>query len=129
MRELADERRAGRQPLPGIKEAVWGHHIDPNAKGWGAVISTLLPDLKTLELVLETFKVKEEQLDSVAECAKTWRFPIQAGQNVLVWDGKVETKRWRRGDRGLRLSRDASWNVKCKDFEVRVVKFVRERVA
>jgi hypothetical protein len=126
MRELADQRRAGREPRPNTEEAV---NMDPEAKGWGAVISTLLPDLKTLELVLETFKVKEEQLDSVAECAKTWRFPMQAGQNVLVWDGKMETKRWKRAEGGLRLSRDASWNEKCKDFEVRVVRFVRERVA
>jgi hypothetical protein len=93
----------------------------------------LLPDLKTLVLVLETWKVKEDQLECVVQCAKTWRFCEGGRQEekekwALVWDGEVVEKRWRRGLRGLRLPKDASWADRCNDFEVRVVRYVKKTV-
>jgi hypothetical protein len=120
MRFRASERLAGRHPRLGPQ--CWGSHI-----------SSSLPDLKTLELVLETWKVKEEQLESVMQCAKTWRFCEDGGEKekerrALVWDGEVVEKRWSRGLRGLRSPKDANWSDRCKDFEVRVVRYVRKTV-
>ncbi|KAF2662643.1 hypothetical protein K491DRAFT_709987 [Lophiostoma macrostomum CBS 122681] len=85
MMNLAAERRAGQWPNP------WGQHPPPTAYTgtWGASIAKL-PDLKVLELILETFGTKKAQLDTVIECAKTWRFPLDGGKWELIWDGKVE---------------------------------------
>lgn len=120
MRFRASERLAGRHP-----------RLDPQC--WGSHICSLLPDLKTLELVLETWKVKEKQLETVVQCAKTWRFCDEGGWEgkerwALVWDSEVVEKRWSRGLRGLRLPKDASWADRCNGFEVRVVRYVRRRV-
>lgn len=46
-----------------------GQHPDYTST-WGGDIGKL-PDLKTLELVLETFSAKKHQLDTVVECATT----------------------------------------------------------
>jgi hypothetical protein len=94
-----------------------------------------------LELVLETWKVKEEQLECVVQCAQTWRFCEEEEEEgegdgkekekerwALVWDGEVVEKRWSRGLRGLRLPKDASWADRCNDFEVRVVRYVKKVV-
>ena len=40
--------------------------------------------------MLETFGAKKAQLDTVIECAKTWKFPLDGDKWELVWDGKVE---------------------------------------
>jgi hypothetical protein len=127
MRKLADERRAGLHPkvVPG--------------EGWADTIGQM-PDLKRLELVLETFKVKARQLDSVVEAAKTWKFPIQGTQWELVWDGEVEMSGWSMGVKsdgggsqagqsgsGQRV-REPAWHVQANEFEVRVVRFVRRRL-
>lgn len=56
---------------------------------WGAVVAKL-PDLKVLELVLETFSRKKGQLVDVVECAKSWSFPLNESSYELIWDGKVE---------------------------------------
>ena len=77
-------------------------------------------------MVLETFKVKEAQLDAVVECARTWRF--DGSGDSLVWDGQVVEKRWSQGVAGLRLPKNASWYDRCKAYEVRIVRFVRKRV-
>jgi len=53
-----------------------------------------LRDLKTFELVLETFAAKKHQLDTVVECARTWRFPLQGTRYELVHDGSVEAMKW-----------------------------------
>jgi hypothetical protein len=131
MRQLADERRTGFTPSSSKKPTHagrGGHDAALKTQGWGNAIYTLLPDIKSLELVLETFNVKEAQLDSVAECAQTWEFPISGRkETTLIWDGEVVEKRWSRSTGGLRLGRDASWDQKCDDFEVRVVKYVRKK--
>jgi hypothetical protein len=130
MRQLADERRTGFTPSSFIKPIHAGRggpSIAPVTQGWGNAVASLLPDIRSLELVLETFKVKETQLDSVAECAQTWEFPISGRKESLVWDGEVVEKRWSRSTGGLRLTRDASWDQKCDDFEVRVVRYVRKK--
>jgi hypothetical protein len=77
MRALADQRRAGNHPeiVPGI--------------GWATIIEQL-PDLKRLELVLETFSGKRKQLDNVVEAAKMWVFPISGTRYELSWDGEIE---------------------------------------
>jgi hypothetical protein len=130
MRQLADERRTGFTPSFSRRPIHAGRGGDPissTTQGWGNAICTLLPDIKSLELVLETFKVKETQLDSVAGCAQTWEFPISGRKESLGWDGEVVEKRWSRSTGGLRLGRDASWDQKCDDFEVRVVRYVRKK--
>ena len=79
MQQLAERRRAG--------EDVQGSGT------WGAIVGRL-PDLKELTLVLETFDVKQDQLERVVECAKTWQFPIEGTPFALVWDGAVEDTSW-----------------------------------
>ncbi|KAL1604865.1 hypothetical protein SLS60_004405 [Paraconiothyrium brasiliense] len=87
MEELAAKRRAG--------EDVQGQGT------WGAIVGRL-PDLVELQLVLETFDVKSHQLEKIAECAKTWKFPVENTPYELVWDGKVQ---------------DASWDIEPGAFE------------
>jgi hypothetical protein len=121
MRLRASERLRNRHP-----------RLDPQS--WGSHIKRALPGLETLDLVLETWKVKEEQLECVVQCAQTWRFCEEEGDGkekekwALVWDGEVVEKRWSRGLRGLRLPKDASWADRCNDFEVRVVRYVKKVV-
>lgn len=79
MLALAASRRAGQPPVYDMT--------------WGAAIG-VLQDLKTLELILETFSVKKHQLKTVVECAKTWKFPLKDTQYELTCDGKVESMKW-----------------------------------
>ncbi|OTA66833.1 hypothetical protein K449DRAFT_420466 [Hypoxylon sp. EC38] len=78
-----EARKAGREP--DFKE---------RQGGWGLQIGKYWPDLTTLELALETFACKKEQLDYVVQCAKLWTFPLEEGFH-LCWDGKEEVVRWR----------------------------------
>ncbi|KAI1448507.1 hypothetical protein F5Y02DRAFT_310460 [Annulohypoxylon stygium] len=61
---------------------------------WGMQIGEYWPDLNTLELVLETFGCKQDQLDNVSKCAKLFKFPLPDGYH-LAWSGKEEAFRWR----------------------------------
>lgn len=79
MISLAEQRRAGHHP---VYDGSWGTAIGN------------LPDLKTFELVLETFLEKKTQLEVVVDCAKTWKFPLKDLQYELVCDGKVEDLKW-----------------------------------
>lgn len=79
MLDLAASRRSGQHP-----------EYTPT---WGGVIGTL-QDLKTFELVLETFSVKKHQLETVVGCAKTWKFPLQGTQYELAHDGRVKSMKW-----------------------------------
>ena len=119
MRHFADERRAGRNPATGSHQS-----------GWGSALIGQLPDLKTLELVLETFSRKQTQLENVIECAKTWRFPIDGTQFELVWDGQVEKKSWSK-PRGFSPGsiQYGPWYTNCTNYEVRIVRFTRRRAA
>ncbi|KAL5430561.1 hypothetical protein PMIN06_012503, partial [Paraphaeosphaeria minitans] len=69
--------------------------------GWGTIVERL-PDLKQLKLVLETFDVKKDRLETIVDCAKTWRFPIEKSSFELIWDGEVG---------------DASWEIKPGDLD------------
>ncbi|KAI1384848.1 uncharacterized protein F4822DRAFT_433387 [Hypoxylon trugodes] len=60
---------------------------------WGFQIQEYWPDLTKLDLVLETFACKQNQLDYVIKCAKLWKFPVEQGYH-LVWNGKDEVTRW-----------------------------------
>jgi hypothetical protein len=62
-------------------------------QSWGAAICNL-PDLKTFELILETFLEKKRQLEVVVDCAKTWKFSLKETQYEMVCDGTVEDLRW-----------------------------------
>jgi hypothetical protein len=97
MLELAEQRRAGRHPKYG--------------RNWGAAVCAL-PDLKTLELVLETWEVKKYQLDTVVECAKTWKFPLRNTRCELLWN-ETEPANWKRekGDE----------NDFARDFRIKTV--------
>ncbi|KAF1355991.1 hypothetical protein EJ07DRAFT_62536, partial [Lizonia empirigonia] len=68
MKELAQQRRDGYYP---VSRSLWSK----NSPGWANIIGKF-PDLRTLELILETFGEKKAQLETVIECSKTWRFPI-----------------------------------------------------
>lgn len=68
------------------------HPTYRDALAWGASIG-ILQDLKELKLVLETFPVKKLQLDTVVECAKTWKFPLQDTQWELTYDN-VKSMNW-----------------------------------
>lgn len=81
---LADSRRAGHHPQYDARD----HET------WGAAIGGL-PDLKTFELVLETFAPKKKQLETVVECARTWKFPIKDTEYELVCDDRIEAMQWR----------------------------------
>jgi len=59
---------------------------------WGAQVADF-KGLRELELIFETFKLKEKQLDTVLDCAMTWSFPMEDGYE-LAWDGKVEKDSW-----------------------------------
>jgi len=179
MHELAEQRRAGRHP--------------PYDKNWGAIVCSL-PDLKIFELVLETWEVKKKQLDTVVECAQTWKFPLAVKRAELVWD-KTEVANWKREEGGeedfvekqvptyachngpevdteppdsdeeeelyssdeeelygsdedrlyesdedrelnqeedsdeIHSAREERWDKKCREFEVRIVRFKRRPVA
>lgn len=75
MLALAASRRCGQHPE---YTSAWGEEIGK------------LPGLKTFELVLETFSAKKRQLDTVVDCARTWKFPLQGTRSELVHDGRVE---------------------------------------
>lgn len=92
MLRLAEQRRNGQHPqyAEGTRESDWT---------WGAAIS-MLSDLKTFELVLETFSEKRKQLEVVVDCAKTWKFPLNDTQHELSYDGKVEVLTWSRANSG-----------------------------
>lgn len=116
MLHLADQRRAGR-----LKQFRWSP-----AETWGAVVGSI-PGLQSLELVLETFAGKQSQLESVVECAKLWRFPLERSHQVLRWDGRVDAQR-RHADvqQNHELAAFSSaWWESCSEFEVRTVRFVR----
>tara|TARA_R110002003_G_scaffold112_29_gene9791 strand:+ start:23748 stop:24122 length:375 start_codon:yes stop_codon:yes gene_type:complete len=124
MRALAEARRAG-------------HHPDaPPGQGWLNTISDL-PDLRRLELVLETFAGKKRQLDNVIEAAKTWKFPIKCTPHELVWDGQIGMSSWSFGTAGgdgdqQRVPpgrNQPAWHTKANAFEVRIIGFVRRRAA
>ncbi|KAI3331717.1 hypothetical protein HD806DRAFT_529497 [Xylariaceae sp. AK1471] len=62
---------------------------------WGMQFAEYWPDLQNLELVLETYVKKENQLDEVVKCAKLWTFPLDGGKQ-LEWNGEEESSvRWR----------------------------------
>ncbi|KAF9691939.1 hypothetical protein EKO04_010033 [Ascochyta lentis] len=118
MQELARQRRDGDHPAP---RSLPSEH----PPGWAHTVARL-PDLKTLELILETFGEKRHQLEKVVECAKTWRFPIVNTQHELAWDTRVEEKlrsqpvveNWQ-FQRGYRYA-------KSTEIEVRIVRFTRQ---
>jgi hypothetical protein len=75
MLQLAEERRRG----------LYREFSDT----WGLAI-TQMQSLQRLEFVLETFGSKKDQLETVVECAKTWRFPLDETDSELIWDGRIE---------------------------------------
>jgi hypothetical protein len=114
MRALAEARSAGHHPelQPGV--------------GWASTIA-LMPDLRRLELVLETFSLKKRQLDNVVDAAKTWRFVLTNTKYELVWNGEVGMSSWSRG--GLAGdTQHGAWYTRVNEFDVRVVRFVRRRL-
>ena len=86
-----------------------------------------LPDLRTLELVLETFEEKKAQLDAVVECAKTWRFPLVGEKFELVWSGDVEETKWSEVLVESWETRRPDWYARKTEFVGRTVRFTRRR--
>ncbi|KAI0454726.1 hypothetical protein F5B21DRAFT_224587 [Xylaria acuta] len=83
-----ETRKEGSQPDFGLDE------FEKQGR-WGMQFAEYWPDLQTFELVLETYIMKENQLDSVVNCAKLWTFPLNDGKQ-LEWNGKEESSvRWR----------------------------------
>jgi hypothetical protein len=115
MRAFAEARRKGFHPEPPA-EIGWAHKI------------AAMPDLKTLELVLETYKSKRVQLEDVVEASKTWVFPLEETGCELVWDGEVGMRSWSINGMKKVYSEEA-WHNREVDFEGRTVRFVRRRIA
>jgi hypothetical protein len=114
MRAFAEARRKGLHPE------------SPAEIGWACKIAAM-PDLKTLELVLETFRSKRAQLEDVVEASKTWVFPLKETGCELVWDGEVGMGGWSMN--GMRrVESEAVWHKREMEFEVRTVRFARRRV-
>ncbi|KAJ2984325.1 hypothetical protein NUW58_g6099 [Xylaria curta] len=87
MLEGYEARKEGREPDFDLDE------FEKQGR-WGMQFAEYWPDLQTLELVLETYVAKENQLDSVVKCAKLWTFPLNDGKQ-LEWNGKQESSvRW-----------------------------------
>lgn len=121
MQELAQQRRDGYYP-------VSRNLLARTKPGWAHIIAKL-PDIKTLELVLETFEEKREQLAKVIECAKTWRFPIADTHCELVWDGNVEGQRWSKPLVENWETQRGEWYSRSTSFEERTIRFTRQRMA
>ncbi|KAL6706412.1 hypothetical protein ACN47E_005518 [Coniothyrium glycines] len=132
MQYFAEERRAGRFQDGRMLTEQEKKYADC---GWGRHIAAL-PDLKSLEFILETFAPKTSQLDKVVECAKTWTFPIQGARRVLSWNGEVEPKRWtKKPDAPTIIHRPAmrqfarpgrsipQWYDDCNEMEVRIIRY------
>ncbi|KAF3002466.1 hypothetical protein E8E13_005199 [Curvularia kusanoi] len=121
MQELAQQRRDGYDPVP--RDLLGG-----TTPGWAHVVAKL-PDLKTLELVLETFLEKKAQLETVVECAKTWRFPIAGERFELAWSGEVEASRRSKINEHLSFEQTwgTTWYAHSTEFEVRTIRFKRRR--
>lgn len=113
MLELAAQRQAGNHPEIGDEH------------GWAFVVGSYNPDLKYFELVLETKRDKEDQLDLVVDCAKTWRFPIAQSRNTLVWDGRVECHSW---SKTFKKEERYIEGAHIGHFEVRIVRYIRKSV-
>jgi hypothetical protein len=119
MQELAQQRRDGYLP-------VSRNPFSRTTPGWAHIVAKL-PDLKTLELVLETFEEKKAQLDVVIECAKTWCFPIADTQFELAWNGKVEKDCWNKPLVENWGTQRGEWYSRCTAFEGRTIRFTRRR--
>ncbi|KAH7390837.1 hypothetical protein DE146DRAFT_791052 [Phaeosphaeria sp. MPI-PUGE-AT-0046c] len=115
MRALAEARRAGNHP-----------EVVPDV-GWGYAMSQMR-DLRSLELVLETFAAKKRQLEEVVEASKTWVFPMAETRCELAWDGEVGVSSWSMKGLG-KEDAQGPWHKNAHEFEVRNVRFVRRRVA
>ncbi|KAJ8113276.1 hypothetical protein OPT61_g4566 [Boeremia exigua] len=121
MQELAQQRRDGQQP-------VFESSRPTTIPGWAHTVSEL-PDIKSLELVLETFEEKTAQLENVVNCAKAWRFPIEGTQFELTWNGKVEHIHWSKPLIENYETRSGEWYARSTEFEVRIIRFTRRRAA
>lgn len=119
MQELAQQRRDGYLP-------VSRNLLSRTTPGWANIIAKL-PDIRTLELVLETFEEKKAQLDVVVQCAKTWRFPIADSQFELAWNGRVEEERWTKPLLENWETQRGEWYSRSTSFEGRTIRFTRRR--
>lgn len=120
MQELAQQRRDGNDVFP-VSSSQFPKHIP----GWAHIIAQM-PDLKTLDLVLETFVEKKAQLENVVECAKTWHFPLTDQGFELRWDGKVEATRCSK-EAIEAWGAEGEWYEQSTECEVRSVRFTRRR--
>ncbi|TGJ81104.1 hypothetical protein E0Z10_g7667 [Xylaria hypoxylon] len=100
MINVTDRRETSSAMLEGYEARKEGRELDfsldefEKQGRWGMQFAEYWPDLQTLELVLETYVIKENQLDSVVKCAKLWTFPLNDGKQ-LEWNGKKESStRW-----------------------------------
>ncbi|KAI2623676.1 hypothetical protein GGS21DRAFT_533694 [Xylaria nigripes] len=101
MMNVTDRRDTSSAMLEGYEARRTGREINFNLDEsekqgrWGMQFAEHWPDLQTLELVLETYVKKEDQLDKVIECAKLWTFPLADGRR-LEWNRKEKSgTRWR----------------------------------
>ncbi|KAH9904192.1 hypothetical protein F4778DRAFT_85715 [Xylariomycetidae sp. FL2044] len=87
---------------------------------WGPAVGEFWPDLQTLQLVMDTYVEKIDELDVVVNSAKLWTFPQSAeGEEerdgfVLAWDGHEPVTTWWRDVKvdNVRLE----WRAQHPDF-------------
>ncbi len=101
MINVTDRHATSSAMLEGYETRMKGRQPDFNLDDfekqgrWGMQFAEYWPDLQTFELALETYAMKENQLDSVVKCAKLWTFPLDDGKQ-LEWNGEEESSvRWR----------------------------------
>ncbi|KAI0145766.1 hypothetical protein F4776DRAFT_607879 [Hypoxylon sp. NC0597] len=114
IKRTSERERLEENTLPmtrGYEARKAGHEPDFGEKqgGWGLQIGEHWPDLTTLELVLETFACKKEQLDYVVQCAKLWTFPSEDGFH-LCWNGKEDAVRWRGAESYSHYEMEPPWS-------------------
>lgn len=61
---------------------------------WGLAFKNLA-GLKELEMELETFEYKKDELDEIVRHAVGWRFPMGEGRVLSAVGEKVGVRRWR----------------------------------
>lgn len=121
MQELAQQRRDGTYYLSRAYLSVY-------TPGW-AYIMAEMPDLKSLEIVMEIFGEKKDQLETGVECAKTWLFPLAGKEFELAWSGRVTEMRSSKPLLEDYNLHDGDWYARSTHTEVRVIRFTKRQMA
>jgi hypothetical protein len=91
---------------------------------WGAMISAL-PDLQEFELVLETWKVKEDQLEEIEAAARKWIFHLDNTDSQLQWSRTIHSNWMDKDNANAEVIHPQNWDEACREIVVRNIYFKR----